>query len=197
MRFHTGCTKIGSGVTPRGGDKNYRPNGRPFVRSQNIGWGELILDDVAYIDEDTHASFVATELKKGDVLLNITGASIGRSAVADARVAYGNVNQHVCIIRVVSEQLRSWFLSQYLISSHGQDQIDSYQAGGNRQGLNFVQIRSFVIPQPTLITEQERIADCLRAADVVVATQVQRISALKSHKQGLLQQLFPSLAGHE
>ena len=186
-------SKIGSGVTPRGGEKNYRSSGRPFVRSQNVGWGEFILDNVVHIDEDTHASFAATEVEEGDVLLNISGASIGRSAVADARIAGGNVNQHVCIIRCLSEHIQAWFLSQYLISKHGQDQIDSCQAGGNRQGLNFGQIRSFLIPQPRDVAEQERIADCLRAADIILATQAQRISALKRQKQGSLQQLFPSL----
>ena len=188
-------SKIGSGVTPRGGEKNYRSSGRPFVRSQNIGWGELILDNVVHIDEDTHASFAATEVQEGDVLLNISGASIGRSAVADARIAGGNVNQHVCIIRGLSEQIQAWFLSQYLISKHGQDQIDMCQAGGNRQGLNFGQIRSFLIPQPRDVAEQESIADCLRAADIILATQAQRISALMRQKQGLIQQLFPSLEG--
>ena len=188
-------SKIGSGVTPRGGEKNYRSSGRPFVRSQNVGWGELILDNVVHIHEDTHASFAATEVEEGDVLLNISGASIGRSAVADARIAGGNVNQHVCIIRGLGEQIQAWFLSQYLISKHGQDQIDSCQAGGNRQGLNFGQIRSFLIPQPRDVAEQERIANCLRAADIIRATQAQRISALKRQKQGLLQQLFPSLDG--
>jgi type I restriction enzyme, S subunit len=188
-------SKIGSGVTPLGGEVHYRMNGRPFIRSQNVGWGELILDDVVHIDDDTHASFAATELEEGDVLLNITGASIGRSAVADARIAGGNVNQHVCIIRVLSDQILSRFLSQYLISRHGQEQIDSCQAGGNRQGLNFGQIRSFLIPQPRDLGEQERIADCLRAADISLANQVHRINALKRHKQGLLQQLFPALEG--
>ena len=188
-------SKIGSGVTPRGGEKNYRSKGRPFVRSQNVGWGELILDNVVHIDEDTHASFAATEVEEGDVLLNISGASIGRSAVADARIAGGNVNQHVCIIRGLSEQIQACFLSQYLISKHGQDQINSCQAGGNRQGLNFGQIRSFLIPQPRDVAEQERIADCLRAADIIRATQAQRISALKRQKQGSLQQLFPSPEG--
>ena len=188
-------SKIGSGVTPRGGEKNYRSSGRPFVRSQNVGWGELILDNVVHIDEDTHASFAATEVEEGDVLLNISGASIGRTAVADARIVGGNVNQHVCVIRGLSEQIHPWFLSQYLISKHGQDKIDSCQAGGNRQGLNFGQIRSFLIPQPRDVAEQERIADCLCAADIIRATYAQRISALKRQKQGLLQQLFPSLEG--
>jgi type I restriction enzyme S subunit len=187
------ATKVGSGITPNGGDKNYKQSGRPFVRSQNVGWGELILDDVAFIDEETHSSFSSTEIKVLDVLLNITGASIGRSAVADGRIAGGNVNQHVCIIRVKAAELNHCYLNQYLISPEGQKQIDSFQAGGNRQGLNFAQIRSFTIPLPPKVSEQRRIADCLTSFDDIIAAQKQKVDTLRTHKQGLLQQLFPSL----
>ncbi|KFN43543.1 hypothetical protein N789_09720 [Arenimonas oryziterrae DSM 21050 = YC6267] len=183
--------KVGSGITPNGGDKNYKQTGRPFVRSQNVGWGELILDDVAFIDEETHSSFSSTEIQVFDVLLNITGASIGRSAVSDGRIAGGNVNQHVCIIRVKAAELNHFYLNQYLISPEGQKQIDSFQAGGNRQGLNFAQIRSFTIPLPPKVSEQQRIADCLTSLDDLIAAQAQQLAAVKSHKLGLMQQLFP------
>lgn len=186
--------KVGSGITPRGGDKNYKTTGRPFVRSQNIGWGYLILKNVAYIDENVHESFSATEIKKDDVLLNITGASIGRSAIADKAIIGGNVNQHVCIIRVKPEKLTSYFLNQFILSSNGQKQIDSFQAGGNREGLNFVQIRSFLIPLPPQIEEQKKIADCLLSIDEVIAVQNETIEALTSHKKGLMQQLFPIIS---
>ncbi|MGH2593724.1 MAG: type I restriction-modification system subunit M N-terminal domain-containing protein, partial [Anaerolineae bacterium] len=53
------------------------------------------------------------------------------------------VKQHVCIIRSIPEKLSPQFLSYFLLSTAGQRQIDSFQAGGNRQGLNFGQIRSF------------------------------------------------------
>ena len=185
-------SKIGSGVTPRGGATNYRTSGRAFVRSQNVGWGELILDDLVHIDEKTHAAFAATEIEEGDVLLNISGASIGRSAVADRRIDGGNVNQHVCVIRCLGRQLHARFLSQYLLSAHGQGQINRFQAGGNRQGLNFSEIRSFLIPQPGDVVEQDRIADCLHTADVILATQAQRVDALKCQKTGSLQRLLPS-----
>ncbi|HOG49853.1 MAG TPA: restriction endonuclease subunit S [Lentisphaeria bacterium] len=186
-------TKVGSGITPTGGDKNYNTEGRTFVRSQNVGWGELILNDVAFIDEGTHQSFAGTEIQLSDVLLNITGASIGRSAVADARIAGGNVNQHVCIIRVRQGELHPVLLNQFLISEHGQKQIDSFQAGGNRQGLNFAQIRSFSIPLPPTENEQCRIADCLVSLDDLISAQAQKLAALKTHKKGLMQQLFPVL----
>lgn len=47
-------TKVGSGVTPRGGEAVYKTEGHPFVRSQNVGLGNLLLDDIAFIDEETH-----------------------------------------------------------------------------------------------------------------------------------------------
>ncbi len=183
--------KVGSGITPTGGDKNYKPSGRPFVRSQNVGWGILLLDDVAYIDEETHASFSSTEIKVSDVLLNITGASIGRSAVADYRIAAGNVNQHVCIIRTKPDELNPLFLNQFLISQLGQKQIDSFQAGGNRQGLNFAQIRSFAMPLPPSPAEQHRIASYLSSLDALITAETQKLEALKTHKRGLMQQFFP------
>lgn len=184
--------KVGSGITPNGGEKNYKKKGRPFVRSQNVGWGELILDDVAFIDEATHATFSATEIKMGDVLLNITGASIGRSAVADSRIQGGNVNQHVCIIRLKTKELSPEYLNQYLLSQYGQKQVDSFQAGGNRQGLNFAQVRSFAIPLPQDVDEQIKVAEFLLSIDEQIAAQSQKLDALKSHKKGLTQQLFPS-----
>jgi type I restriction enzyme, S subunit len=183
--------KIGSGITPLGGDKTYKPSGRPFIRSQNVGWGHLLLDDVAFIDEEAHASFDGTEILPDDVLLNITGASIGRSAIADARIIGGNVNQHVCIIRVKRGELKPILLNQFLISERGQAQINSFQAGGNRQGLNFAQIRSFKIPLPPTVKEQTKIADCLASLDACVAAQGRKVEALKVHKRGLMQQLFP------
>ncbi len=184
--------KVGSGITPRGGDKNYRQSGRPFIRSQNVGWGELILDDVAHIDEETHRMFDATEIEDSDVLLNITGASIGRSAVADLRIVGGNVNQHVCIIRLKQDEMHPMLLNQFLISDRGQEQIDSFQAGGNRQGLNFAQVRSFLIPRPPMDAEQRRIADCLSSLDALIAAASEKLDTMRTHKRGLMQQLFPT-----
>jgi type I restriction enzyme S subunit len=83
------ATKVGSGITPTGGQRFYKSDGRPFMRSQNVGWGTLLLDDIAFIDDSIHCTFAETEIKNEDVFLNITGASIGRSAIADSRILGG------------------------------------------------------------------------------------------------------------
>ena len=178
-------TKVGSGVTPRGGEAVYKTEGHPFVRSQNVGLGNLLLDDIAFIDEETHLRQKSTELQFNDVLLNITGASIGRSALVDKQIVGGNVNQHVCIIRT-KENLVPSFICSFLLSNYGQRQIDSFQAGGNRQGLNFEQIKSIKITIPSK-DEQIKIAKLLRAIDERIATQNKIIDKLQSLIKGIAQ----------
>lgn len=182
-------TKIGSGITPTGGEKVYKSEGRPFLRRQNVGRGNLLLEDIAFIDDEIHSTFKSTEIIKNDVFLNITGASIGRSAIADERVENGNVNQHVCIIRTIENELSPKFLNYFLLSKKGQKQIDSYQAGGNRQGLNFGQIKSFQIPLPPL-PEQTAIASALSDVDALIPALEQLITKKRNIKQGAMQQLL-------
>lgn len=176
-------TKVGSGVTPRGGESVYKSEGHPFVRSQNVGLGHLILDDIAYIDENTHQRQKNTELQLDDVLLNITGASIGRSALVNQQIVGGNVNQHVCIIRANKKLIPS-FLCNFLLSQYGQKQIESFQAGGNRQGLNFEQIKSIKIGLPS-VEEQKKIADLLLLIERRITTQTKIIEDLKKLKSAI------------
>ena len=183
-------TKVGSGVTPRGGEAVYKSEGHPFVRSQNVGLGHLILDDIAYIDEDTHQRQKNTELQLDDVLLNITGASIGRSALVNQQIVGGNVNQHVCIIRANKKLIPS-FLCNFLLSQYGQKQIESFQAGGNRQGLNFEQIKSIKIGLPS-VEEQKKIADLLLLIEQRIITQNKIIEKYESLIQAICETLIES-----
>ena len=182
-------SKIGSGITPTGGSSVYRASGRPFMRSQNVGWGDLRLSEIAFLDEATHATFLASEIENQDVFLNISGASIGRSAIADERVVNGNVNQHVCIIRCIQDQLVPKFLNFVLLSDYGQRKIDSFQAGGNREGLNFGQIKSFDIPLPK-VSEQKAIAAVLSDMDAEITALEQKRDKTKLIKQGMMQELL-------
>ena len=180
-------TKVGSGSTPRGGNSVYTDSGRCFVRSQNVGMGILLLNDIAHIDEKTHHKQASTEIKEKDVLLNITGASIGRTAVANKQLAGGNVNQHVCIIRP-NDKLNSDFLCNYIQTRKIQNYINSLQTGGSREGLNFQQVRSFPINVP-LVSEQTKISRLLSIIDYRIATQSKLIEQLESLIKGIIHHL--------
>ena len=185
-------TKAGSGVTPRGGAEVYVDKGIPLLRSQNIYNDGLRLTDVAYITEAMHNDMNGSRVLEGDVLLNITGASIGRCYYYDGSLGEANVNQHVCIIRPIQDSIRTEYLHRALCSVIGQVQIDILQTGANREGLNGIQLKSFVIPLPS-IKEQE---DILKQTDKKLS-EIQKvenlldaqIEKLKAYRQSLISEV--------
>ena len=187
-KLGTLATKVGSGSTPKGGDAVYTSIGHYFVRSQNVGMGFLMLDNIAHINDDIHQKHKATEIYENDVLLNITGASIGRTAVATKELEGGNVNQHVCIIRTNSK-VNPKFLCDYIQTQRIQNHIKSLQTGGSREGLNFEQIRSFPISLPS-INEQNKLTCLLDKINERIATQVRLIDRLQSLMIGLNNSLY-------
>lgn len=181
------ASKVGSGSTPRGGAEAYTEDGIIFIRSQNVNNNQLLLDDVVYIPEQTHKKMSGSKVVANDILLNITGASIGRSCVVPMNFTEANVNQHVCIIRTPNDNPR--FIQSFLASKDGQDLIDSHQTGSGREGLNFQSIRSFTLNRPCL-EEQTQIANFLSAIDQKIEVVAQQIEQAKLWKKGLLQQMF-------
>ena len=103
------------------------------------------MDDVAYIDEKLHDSMSNSKVQTGDVLLNITGASIGRCFYVDENFGEANINQHVCIIRP-NDRIKTSYLYFILRSDLGQEQIKVEQTGSGREGLNFEALNNFIIP---------------------------------------------------
>ena len=129
------ASKFGSGITPRGGATVYQETGILFLRSQNIHFDGLRIEDVAHISERLHNELTASHVKSGDVLLNITGASIGAFCSVPTNFTEANVNQHVCIIRPRKEHILSGFLSAYLSTPMIQGEIYTQQSGASREGL--------------------------------------------------------------
>lgn len=148
-------TKIGSGSTPRGGKEAYVIDGIPFLRSQNIWNSGLRTDDVAFISEETHRKMAATTVMPMDILLNITGASLGRCAIIPGEFEEANVSQHVTIIRCVNPETRR-FIHYLILSPYGQSMIWTRQVGMSREGLSKKVLEQFQIPLPPL-AQQHRI----------------------------------------
>jgi len=149
------CTKIGSGSTPRGGRENYKTEGIPLVRSLNIHFNFIKYKDLAFIDESQAEKLKNVIIEEGDVLLNITGASIGRVNVAPKDFEGGRVNQHVSIIRP-TKRYSSLFIKYYLQSPIIQHWITNENHGATRQALSKTMIESIEIPNLS-IEEQHQI----------------------------------------
>ena len=182
------ASKVGSGSTPRGGSEAYTDHGVIFIRSQNVNNDQLLLNDVAYIPEETHLKMSGSKVIANDILLNITGASIGRSCVVPHDFTEANVNQHVCIIRTPNDD--PIFVQSFLSSENGQNAIQSKQAGGGREGLNFQAIRSIDFYFPPSKQEQTKIATFLSAVDEKISQLSQKLHLLGQYKQGIMQKLL-------
>ena len=152
--------------------------------------GVLLLDEIAHIDDKTHQKQIATEILENDVLLNITGASIGRTAVATNVIAGGNVNQHVCIIRT-NDLLNQNYLCNYIQTKKIQNYIYSLQTGGSREGLNFEQVRSFPICYPSKV-EQIKISHLISLLDRRIEVQSGLINKLESLISGITLSIMKS-----
>lgn len=187
VRLGQYTSKIGSGITPRGGSETYVENGIPLLRSQNILFDRIDVSDVAYITEEVDELMKGSRVLPGDVLLNITGASIGRCYYINEAFGPANVNQHVCIIRPKGFDTR--YLYYALSSECCQTQIKVLQTGGNREGLTVEALKSFKIPMPS-IYEQVKIANYLDSyrlmIDEIISLILSQISDLKLYKQSLI-----------
>lgn len=149
-------SKIGSGITPSGGATTYVDKGIPLLRSQNIHFDGLVLDNVANISLNVHKSMKNSQVKQHDVLLNITGGSLGRCCYNSSNDEM-NVNQHVCIVRP-NNLIKGEFLNGLMSSEVGQKQIWFFQQGGGREGLNFQNLKNFDFPLPSIDEQKEIIA---------------------------------------
>lgn len=147
-------SRISSGKTPSGGSEVYVSEGVMFLRSQNVYDEGLLLDDVVYIPAEIDEQMAGSRVIAGDILINITGGSIGRSCSVPIGFPMANVNQHVCAIRLVNPDFLPFvemFFKSYAIKS----QTEFVQNGAAREGLNFEQIGGMNICLPSLKEQLE------------------------------------------
>jgi type I restriction enzyme S subunit len=157
--------KIGSGATPRGGKDAYKESGISLFRSLNVYDGIFKNKNLAFIDEDQASKLSNVIVREGDVLLNITGASIARCCVAPSELLPARVNQHVAIIRPRLDHINSNFLAYLLASKQYKDALlnTGEKAGATRQALTKAQLENFEVTIPKL-SEQKRIVAILDEA---------------------------------
>jgi restriction endonuclease S subunit len=141
---------VSSGATPKTteSEKYYtdKENGIPFLRVQNLtSAGRLKLDNVKFINEETHNGMLArSKVKEGDLLIKITG--VGRMAVSSVAPEgfEGNVNQHMVVMKTDSPET-SKILAAFLNSDIGEKLASRRATGGTRPALDYPALLSVPI----------------------------------------------------
>lgn len=203
VRLSELTTKIGSGATPRGGRESYLAEGVPLVRSLNVHDRHFKPDQLAYLDASQAAQLASVTLLKGDVLLNITGASVARCCLLPDNLAGGRVNQHVAIVRSKPAVLEPKFLELVLTSPHYKDRLLGVgsQGGSTRQAITKAEIMDFEIGLPTIDVQRQTISRAQIVEDktrALAELSHQKTKALDALKRSLLNRAFSgNLTGRE
>ena len=186
---------IMSGNTPKGGEQVYVESGIMFLRSQNVWKNKLLLDDVAYIDQDTHNKMKKSSLKYKDILMTKTGrintenSSLGRAAMFLGEDDSANVNGHVYLIRL-QEQVRNEFVLYILTSKEYRGYIRSVCVGGiDKRQLNKEHLEEFPIIYPP-VEMQEKFVSYVKQVDKLKLDMEKSLKELDDNFNSLMQRAF-------
>lgn len=148
------CNLVTSGS--RGWAAFYATSGPGFFRAQNIRFGKLRLDDLAFVNPPSNSEGSRTQVAKGDLLIVITGAGVTNPALLDHDPGEAYVSQHVGLVRPSDRRLSEWLLLCLMADAGGRAELVERAYGAGKPGLNLDNIRSLSIPLPPL-AEQHRV----------------------------------------
>ncbi len=186
-------TKIGSGSTPRGGQKAYKTEGISLIRSMNVHDNGFRIKGLAFIDDEQAKKLDNVTIKENDVLLNITGASVARCCIVDKNYLPARVNQHVSILRLKDEMIPS-FLHYYLISPSVKSELLLSSSGGaTREAITKSMLEEFQVPLISLKIQEKTVAyveDISKKTEKIKQVQKEKMESLVALKASILDQAF-------
>ncbi|MDE2848114.1 MAG: restriction endonuclease subunit S [Gemmatimonadota bacterium] len=164
-----------AGQSPRGEYYNTTGNGIPFYQGK-ADFGEQ------YLKKPTKWTTQVTKLiQPSDILMSVR-APVGALNIAKERICIGRG------LAGLQARCDNWFLYYSLLGQQGQIVGNG---GSVFDSINKKQIEELLILTPPTIAEQQKIADCLGSVDDLIVAESRKIEALRQHKQGLMQQIFP------
>lgn len=174
----------------RGWAQFYSEYGALFIRSQNVRDGLLRFDDIQYVSPPSGAEGNRTKVELNDLLITITGNSVGNVALVDQVFDEAYISQHVGLVRL-KDPTRAEYICRYLSpNSPGNFQIAGSQSGQSKPGLNLQNLKDFVIALPPSSEELHAITSALSDVDALLATLEQMIAKKRDLKQAAMQQLL-------
>ena len=188
-------TLITNGNTPKGGSENYVENGIIFLRSQNVWRNNIVLDDVAYIDDETHESMKKSSVHHKDILITKTGrintenSSLGRAALYLGADDSANINGHVYLVRLDDTVVPEYVVT-ILTGEAYRRYIRKVCVGGiDKRQINLDQVEEFPIILPPK-EQQEKFATFVNQIDKSKFDLKQSLEKLETLKKSLMQQYF-------
>jgi len=174
----------------RGWAQYYSVSGALFIRSQNVRDGKLCLADSQHVNIPQGAEGGRTKVKLNDLLITITGNSVGNVAAASQQFEEAYISQHVGLVRLKDSSIGSYVCRYLSPSAPGNLQIKESQSGQSKPGLNLQNLRDFLIAVPQSRIEARAITSSLDDTDALIASLEQLITKKQAIKAATMQQLL-------
>ena len=181
-----------SGGTPNRSEASYWDGDIPWITTSLVNF-EVITGAEEYISQAGLKNSSAKLLPKGTVLIAMYGQGKTRGQVALLGVE-ATTNQ-ACAAVLPKKGINPYFAFSNLAGRY--DDFRKLSNSGGQENLSQALIREFPFSYPVDDLEQQRIADCLASLDTLITAATQELETLKTHKKGLMQQLFPSVEAGE
>ena len=166
-------------------------SGVPLITAKNVRFGWLDMTNDEYIEENKYESWMSRGIPQAEDILFTTEAPLGNVALFP-RAGKFALGQRILTLRVKPERCLPEFLFHSLLGPAMQEEIDFHSTGSTAKGIKSAVFVNLSFCYPKDIDEQQRIAASLSSLDALITAQTQKLAALKTHKKGLMQQLFPS-----
>ncbi len=191
-RLELSCNLITKGESPNWQGFDYVDEGIPFIRSENVLWGNINLSNYVKIPEEFHKKLKRSHIMPNDVLINLVGASIGRCGIVPSSITDANINQAVALIRLNYSLLPS-YLMHLLLSPQLQKKIHSGKVETARPNISLEDLRQLVVPVPPLAEQRRIVAEVerrLSIADGVEKTAGQSLAQAQRLRQSILKKAY-------
>ena len=173
----------------RGWAKYYSDQGPLFIRSQNVRDGHLDFTDQQSVSLPAGSEGSRTRIKRDDLLITITGNSVGNVAWVDRDLGEAYISQHVGLVRLLDSSLAEFVCLFLAPHSPGNTQILGSQSGQSKPGLNLKNLEDFLIALPSS-PERCAITKLIRDMDALLEGLEKLIAKKRDLKQAAMQQLL-------
>ena len=179
-------------IHPKSSD--YVAKGIPFIMASDLNGGLIDIESCHFISKEQAGTLQKGFAKEGDVLLSHKGTVGEVAVVRKISTPYLMLTPQVTYYRVKDrKKLSNEFLAQLFVADAFQSNLVEVSGGGTRAYIGITEQAKLRLQLPKDVEEQQRIASCLSSLDTLITAETQKLDALKTHKKGLMQQLFPSL----
>ncbi len=164
-----------------------------IIQLQNIGDGEFKNEYKIYTSKEKADELLSCNIYPGDIIMSKMGDPVGRAClIPDYHNRYVMSSDGIRIV-INKEKYDKYLIFLIINSKTFRAKVENASTGSTRKRIGLVVLKNLTLTIPKDKIEQQKIANCLSSLDASIEEQVSKIEALKEHKKGLMQQLFPNV----